>query len=141
MQKFFSMGVIAVITLGFLLTGCDKSSNSNSGISQPPASGEWKVTYFFDKGDETSYYSGYTFEFKDGGVLVATKGASTWTGTWSDNCDDSSSKFCIGFSGGVPSPLEEISEDWRVIEITDSFMHFEHTSGGNGDTDILHFEK
>jgi hypothetical protein len=126
-------------------TACDKSSTSNSGISQPPASGQWKVTYFFDRTDETSDFDGFTFEFKYGGVLVAAKGSQTWTGTWtgtwSDNCDNSSNKFCLGFSGSLPSGLDEITEDWQVVEIKDNFMHFEHVSGGDGHTEVLHFEK
>lgn len=141
MKQYFSVFSAAIFALAIFFTACDKSSNSNSGVAQQPAGGLWKVTYFFDRSDETSDFNGFTFEFKDGGALVATKGSETWTGTWSDNCDDSSNKFCIGFSGSIPSALEEITEDWRVIEITDSFMHFEHVSGGDGHTDVIHFKK
>ncbi len=139
LKKFFS---VLVLALSFMFTSCDdKSNNSNSGVSQPPASGAWKVVYFFDRSDETSHYSGYTFEFNDNGDLVANKGAQTYTGSWSDNCDDSSNKFCISFSSNAPSELEEISEDWRVIEITDNKLSFEHVSGGDGHVEVLRFEK
>ena len=42
---------------------------------------------------------------------------------------------------GVRFALGELEEDWRIIELQDDFMHFEHTSGGNGDTDVLKFTK
>ena len=141
MKQYFSVFSTTVFALALMFSSCDKSSTSNSGVSQPPASGQWKVAYFFDKSDETSDFSGFTFEFKDGGVLVAAKGTQTWTGTWSDNCDNSANKFCIGFSGSLPDGLDAITEDWQVIEIKDNFMHFEHVSGGDGHTEVLHFEK
>ncbi|MCC6459588.1 MAG: hypothetical protein IT260_03890 [Saprospiraceae bacterium] len=132
-----------------LLTGllfafaCGKGSDDNStpGGNNPPAAGTWKVSYFFDKQDESSNYSSYTFEFNSDGSLSASNGSQTWAGTWSTNCDDSANKFCIFFNGSVPSALSELEEDWLIIQKNDNFMHFEHTSGGNGDTDIVHFTK
>jgi hypothetical protein len=135
------IGSTALLVL--LLTACGKNKDDNytPGGLNPPAAGLWKITYFFDKKDKTANYAGYTFEFKSNGALNAQSGAQTWNGTWSTNCDDSSNKFCIFFSGPVPSALAELEEDWRIVSQTDVFMHFEHTSGGNGDTDIVHFTK
>lgn len=135
---------IALLLLAFFsLTACDDNSNgNNSGNNNfTPAAGTWKVTYFFDKQDETSYYTNYTFEFGANGSLSASNGSQTYNGTWATGIDDSTDKFLIDFSGAVPSVLSELEEDWRVIRIEDNFMHFEHTSGGNGDTDILKFSK
>ncbi|MCC7466552.1 MAG: hypothetical protein IT261_09795 [Saprospiraceae bacterium] len=124
------------------LIACDdNSSSSNNGSGPTPAAGVWKVSYFFDKQDETSYYSGFTFEFGANGSLSATNGSQTWSGTWATGFDDSSNKFLIDFSGAVPSALGELEEDWRIIKMESNQMHFEHTSGGNGDTDVLKFSK
>ncbi|MEQ1745201.1 MAG: hypothetical protein ABMA02_07245 [Saprospiraceae bacterium] len=142
MQNRFTSTVPALcfLVLGLVLATACKKDNSGGNT---PAAGQWKVTYFFDKQVETANYTGYTFEFEPGGALVAKNGGQTWNGTWSTNCDDSANKFCIDFSGtgSVPSALGELQEDWLIIEMQSTFMHFEHVSGGNGDTDIVHFTK
>lgn len=121
---------------------CQKSDdNPSGGNNQTPAPGQWKVTYFFDKQDETANYAGYTFDFGADGSLTASNGNQSWTGTWQTGIDDSADKFLIDFTGVVPSALSELEEDWRIISMNDNFMHFEHTSGGNGDTDVLKFTK
>lgn len=128
--------------MGLLLFAACGKDNSTPG-GNTPATGTWKITYFFDKQEKTSNYAGYTFEFKTDGALVAQNGGQTWSGTWSANCDNSADKFCIHFGvpGSVPSVLGELQEDWRIIKMESAFMHFEHISGGNGDTDVVHFTK
>lgn len=142
-MKVIQKSIALLLFAFFSLTACDDNSNgNNSGNNNfTPAAGTWKVTYFFDKQDETSYYTNYTFEFGANGSLSASNGSQTYNGTWATGIDDSTDKFLIDFSGTVPSVLSELEEDWRVIKIEDNFMHFEHTSGGNGDTDILKFSK
>ncbi|HMX38912.1 MAG TPA: hypothetical protein PK971_09640 [Saprospiraceae bacterium] len=127
------------LLLSALFAAC-KKDGSTSPLAAPSA-GTWKVVYFFDKQDETSYYAAYSFEFGAKGSLSATNGSQTWSGTWLTGSDDSANKFTIDFSGPVPSALAELEEDWRIIALEDEFMHFEHTSGGNGDTDVLKFKK
>ena len=142
MQRIKILSVLAFVAL-FSLVSCtkndDNSGSNNNGAT--PAAGIWKISYFFDKQDETSNYSSYTFEFGSNGSLSATNGSQSWSGTWSTGFDDSKDKFLIDFSGTVPSALAELEEDWLILSIDDNFMHFEHTSGGNGDTDILKFSK
>ncbi len=139
-RKAFNLSAIALICLfsGFL-TSCNHNSNDDNPApgGNPPASGAWHVTYFFDKQDETGNYNGFTFEFGNSGSITATKGGQTWSGSWSTGFDDSHNKFLIDFTGNPPSALLDLEEDWLIIEQTDDFMHFEHTSGGNGDTDVL----
>ena len=69
-----------------------------------------------------------------------TQDFESWNGAWSTGVDDSKDKFVISFSPGAPSALSELAEDWLIIKMDDNVMQFEHTSGGNGDTDVLHFE-
>ena len=86
------------------------------------------------------------FTFANAGVLTASNGANTYNGTWSvtsDNSgDDSPSNdldFNIGFS--APSNFAELTEDWNILERTDTKVRLVHVSGGNGGTDYLTFEK
>ena len=137
MQKFLPLLLLSFV--GF--TACDHNASSNNNNTVTPSAGAWKVTYFFDKQDETSNYSNYTFEFGANGSLSATNGGQSYTGTWAMGIDDSADKFLIDFSSAVPSSLSDLEEDWRIIKIEANAMHFEHTSGGNGDTDVLKFGK
>lgn len=138
LQSFLPLFLLSLVTLGACHKSDDSSPSNNNVI---PATGTWKVSYFFDKQDQTGNLSNYTFEFGTNGVLVATNGGQIWTGTWSTGVDDSGNKFVINFSGSTPSALSELSEDWHIVIIQDNFMHFEHTSGGNGDTRVLKFNK
>lgn len=135
--NFFSLLLLSTILIG--LSSCDSGSNSNNGSTPPP--GSWKVSYFYDKQDETGNYASYVFEFGSNGSMSATNGVQTWTGTWASGYDDSKDKFLIDFSGTIPSALAELEEDWLILLINDDNMHFEHTSGGNGDTDVLKFAR
>ncbi|MBL7781272.1 MAG: hypothetical protein JNM22_08635 [Saprospiraceae bacterium] len=144
MSNFKFLPVLIALFSILSATACDDNSNSNSGPngnSQTPGAGAWKVSYFFDKKVETGNYATYTFEFGANGSMSATNGSQTWNGTWGTGFDDSANKFLIDFNGAVPSALSDLEEDWRIIEMTDTFMHFEHTSGGNGDTDVLKFTR
>ena len=138
-QKFLPLFLLSSVAFA----SCDDKSSSNNSNNNnvTPASGIWKVSYFFDKQDETSNYSSYTFEFGSNGSLTASNGSQTYNGTWATGIDDSSNKFLIDFSGTIPSSLSDLEEDWQIIKIESNFMHFEHTSGGNGATDVLKFRK
>lgn len=143
MKRFpFNLAVWALVVLiSASFASCSNSSDDNPspGGGNPPAAGAWRVSYFFDKQDETGNYNGYTFEFGSNGSLTATRSGQSWSGSWSTGFDDSANKFLIDFNGNPPSALLELEEDWRIIQQTDTFMHFEHTSGGNGDTDVVKF--
>lgn len=142
MQRFkmYLPGAALLMLLAGLLAACNHGNDDNPGPNgNPPAAGTWRISYFYDKQDETSNYAGYTFEFGSSGALTATQGGQTWSGSWSTGFDDSHNKFLIDFNGNPPSALLELEEDWHILEQTDDLMHFEHTSGGNGDTDVVKF--
>lgn len=124
------------ILIGF--TSCkkdDSTTPSTSGMIQ----GTWKVTSYIDSGNnETNHYTGYSFEFKSGGVVTATKSGSTISGTWSTGSDDSQSKLYLTFS---TAPFIELNDDWHILQQTSAIIKLEDVSGGNGGTDNLTFEK
>jgi hypothetical protein len=129
----------------FLYISCTKDDNDTSPISTTTVtntigSGAWKITYYWDTDhEETTDYSGYNFTFGSGGILTATKTGSAITGSWATGLDDSKTKLILGFSS--PASFVEISDDWHVIEITNTKIKLQHVSGGNGGTDYLTFEK
>lgn len=130
------------------------SSDDNSSSSQDPTpvinaatQGTWRVTSYVDSGtDETNHFTGYNFTFSNGGVLTATNGSNTVTGTWSvlndDTNDDSPSNdldFNIGFT--APANFADLTDDWDIVSYSDTTISLIDISGGNGGTDTLVFTK
>lgn len=130
------------------------SSDDNSSSSQDPTpvinaatQGTWRVTSYVDSGtDETNHFTGYNFTFSNGGVLTATNGSNTVTGTWSvtsDNSNDDSPSndldFNIGFT--APANFADLTDDWDIVTYSDTTISLIDISGGNGGTDTLVFTK
>lgn len=142
-------GVRNLFLILSVLIGCtDKDNNNSNQISviNTITSGNWKITSFIDSGDdETNHFTGYVFTFVDPGALNATNGTNNYMGAWKindsntddDTLDDLS--FIIDFP--IPPDFEELSEDWDIIELTETRLKLQHISGGGGGTDVLIFEK
>jgi hypothetical protein len=112
----------------------------NQAVEAALSQGLWKVAYFFDKQDETSNFDGYSFTFNDNMVAFATRNSLSVQGTWdTEDSSDGETKLYLDF--GASTPLEELSEDWVVIESSSLRITLEHVSGGNGDTDSLVLER
>lgn len=120
---------------------CNSNSGGGSGgnldLATVLGTGSWKITYLFDDTDETSQFSSYNFVFNSNGTSVAT-GNQTINGTWNTYLDNGSKKLNLVYDGLT---LDEVEEDWNVIEFTSSIIRLKHVSGGNGGTDYLTFTK
>jgi len=143
MNKIITIAAAAII-LVTAISSCEKNDNSISGqvaaLTQTVQQGKWKVTYYNDNGTvETSTYSGYEFQFNANGTLIATKGAITVTGTWSNGNDDSTLKLYLNF--GTVNPFQELNDDWHVTQQSSAVITLEDVSGGGSPTDYLTFEK
>ncbi len=120
---------------------CDNDNiggNGNPSFTTILTTGTWRITYFFDDGDETSNYLGYNFTFNTNGTSNAIKTAINTNGTWSNFIDSGQLKLLLAFDGLT---LDEIEEDWQVTEFTATTIKLKHVSGGNGGTDLLTFTK
>jgi hypothetical protein len=143
--------VLLLVTVFFLSCSSDDSNsngtNSISSVTSVVASGTWKITYYFDTDkEETSNFSGYNFTFGSNGVLTATNGTLTQTGTWSvtdsnSNDDDSISDLDFNIAFASPTTFNELTDDWEIIERTSTVIKLKDVSGGNGGTDYLTFTK
>lgn len=142
MKKSMSVLLLLVLSV-FSLTSCSKDDPpaiSAGNVSNTVTAGTWRITYYFDTNlEETSSFAGYNFTFGSGGVLTAVKSGTTLTGTWSSGTDDSKTKLILLFSS--PADFVEISDDWEVIEMTDTIIKLRDVSGGNGGTDLLTFQR
>jgi hypothetical protein len=143
--------VLLLVTVFFLSCSSDDSNsngtNSISSVTSIVASGTWKITYYFDTDkEETSNFSGYNFTFGSNGVLTATNGTLTQTGTWSvtdsnSNDDNSISDLDFNIAFASPATFNELTDDWEIIERTSTVIKLKDVSGGNGGTDYLTFTK
>lgn len=118
----------------------DDSSNSPDNSAPILKESNWKVTNFNDKGrDQTSYFTGYSFDFQDGGVVKATSGSNVVSGTWGIRKDSGKTKLDLDF-GNVPK-FEDINEDWEIISQSSNKIELKDVSGGDGGISYLTFEK
>lgn len=119
---------------------CNSGSGggSNPSFSSILTSGTWRITYFYDDGDETSSFTGYSFTFNANWTSIAIKNATSINGTWTTYLDSGNTKLDLSFDGDT---LDEIEDDWRVTEYSATEIRLKDVSGGNGGTDYLYFTK
>ena len=138
-MKFQKLNIVSLIVLVLILfSSCKKDDSSN--ITDIVVNGNWKISLFQEDGSiKTSNYSGYSFIFNSNNTISATKNSQSTNGSWSSGNDDSKSKLVINF--GSVSPLDELNEDWEILEKSSSIIKLKHISGGDGSIDYLNFEK
>ena len=153
--RFFYLSILASAVF---LSGCESDEDPIQGnladaaeLQATAQTGQWRITYFLDTdSEETADYEGYVFTFSGDGVVMAEKGEIAISGTWSvtddsdDSLDDSPDDsddvdFNLFFS--APPDFEELSDDWDILEYSDTLIKLTDVSGGNGGTDFLTFEK
>ena len=101
--------------------------------------GDWYITYYFDDVDETDDFNGYVFNFASDGTATATSSGTT-NGTWSTSAgDDTALELNLNF--GTSIPLDELAEDWDVLEVTSEIIRLKDVSGGDGSEEFLTFER
>ena len=165
MRKGFFYGMVLVLSFSLMSAMCSSDDDVNQGdtsaeiaqVENTVQTGTWRITNFVDSGqDETNDFSGYEFTFASNGTLTATNGTTSYTGSWfisddessdDDSSDDdgSSSTDDIDFNIFFPVPdsndFEDLNDDWDIVSYSDSIINLIDISGGNGDTDILTFER
>jgi len=102
--------------------------------------GDWYVTYFFDDVDETVDFADYVFNYASNNTATATNSGGTTNGTWSTSSGDET-ELELNLNFGADFPLDELAEDWDVLEVTNEVIRLKDISGGDGSTDFLTFER
>lgn len=144
MKASVIFGLILVTSIFFscedALDFLDDHSNSNSGTETLISDGLWNITNYLDRSkNETSDYIGYQFNFENNGTVIVYNNNNNFSGTWKTGNDDSKDKLIIDFSS--PDLLEELSEDWEILQQNDAKIELYHKSGGDGHESFLTFEK
>ena len=121
----------------------DGSGNDNiddTALVQDLTTGDWYVTYYFDDFDETTDFDGYVFNYAADGTATATNPSGTTNGSWSTSSGDET-PLELNLNFGTVLPLDELAEDWDVLEVTSEIIRLKDISGGDGSTDFLTFER
>ena len=121
-----------------LILDCVANTNTDpidiSQFEEDLTTGVWYVEYFFDDYDETDNYAGFEFSFALDGTAQAVKSGNTIAGTWALINDF---KFDLFF--GTNAPLDELDEDWEIMEASSRIIKLKHISRSDGSTDYLTF--
>ena len=101
--------------------------------------GDWYVTYFFDDTDETADFADYVFNFATDGTATATDSGGPTNGAWFTSAGDET-ELELNLNFGTNDPLDELAEDWDVLEVTNELIRLKDRSG-DGSNDFLTFER
>lgn len=119
---------------------CDDSIAPNPNFTSVLTSGTWIVSYYFeDDDDETDDYIGYNFTFNSNFTISVMKDAQNSTGAWANYLDNGSNELDLNFSD---SNLQELNEDWKIVEYSSNQIRLRHISGGDDmNESYLYFTK
>ena len=120
--------------------GTGDGNIDDSALVQALTAGDWYVTYYFDDFDETTDFDGYVFNYGIDGIATATNSNGTTNGSWSTSSGDET-PLELNLNFGTVLPLDELAEDWDVLEVTSDIIRLKDISGGDGSTDFLTFER
>jgi hypothetical protein len=155
MKKFNKNEVgflIAIFLVTLTMASCRNNVTPNTNTNNPTDvknivnNGTWRITYYYDTDqDETNNFNGYNFTFGANNICTASNGTITNTGTWtitdSNSNDDSLSDLDFNITFGNPAQFVEISDDWEIMEKSNTVIKLKDVSGGNGGIDYLTFTK
>jgi hypothetical protein len=123
------------------ISGChngNNGGNNNPLLTTIITTGTWKVSYLSNNSsDHTASYDGYNFTFNTNGSSIAVKNTTNINGTWSTRLDSGQTKLILSFTG---STLDELENDWKVIEFTTTTIRLRH-GGGSNSSDYLYLIK
>ena len=152
LRKIEVVNFIAILLMIITITSCTNNDIPNTNSNNPSAiinivnNGTWRITYYYDTDqEETNNFNGYNFTFGANNVLTASNGTITNTGTWtitdSNSNDDNLSDLDFNITFGNPAQFVEISDDWEIMEKSNTVIKLKDVSGGNGGIDYLTFTK
>ena len=121
-----------------VISDCSIPSPTPLLFSDILTNGSWHVSYFYDDHDETYNYSGYNFNFNPNGTAIAIKNTTTINGNWQIHNENNYQKIEFNFNGMV---LEELEEDWKILEFTATTIRLKHESGSGTENHYLNFTK
>lgn len=140
MEKFTKTAWALSLSL-FLILSCSKDDDiiTPENMEQTISKGKWEVTYYWDEDEnKTEEFTGFIYEFHDGGKATITNLSKKIDGNWSTGNDEQSIRFYINF--GATDPYGELNDNWEVSERTSTRIKLKEDDH-DGSPDYLTFEK
>ena len=153
--RIIRVGVLVLLSVVMGILSCSDDdqttvpaiqNQTQTQIETNVASGTWRISLFVDSGvDETKDFAGYKFIFNTNGVLDSGNGVNNYVGTWSisdrNSSDDTQNDLDFNIFFNLTNDFEDLNDDWDFISNSATKIELIDISGGNGDTDLLTFEK
>lgn len=139
MKQFLSFFFAALMLATTSCSKNDDDGDNAAAVATSLQSGTWRISSFVQNGDALTDFDSFVFNFGSSGTVTATNSILTATGTWSTAVDNSKAKLNLDFNSGAL--FDEISEDWEIMGQSSIQVSLRHISGGNGETDLLVFQK
>lgn len=103
---------------------CDDDNAMNSAFEAVISSCTWNILlYKHEYYDQTTLFTGYSFNFNTNKNSMAVRNLVTIAGTWSTELDNGTTKLKLNFIGNT---LEKIEENWKLIEYSNSIIKLRH---------------
>lgn len=100
--------------------------------------GSWTISSFIDQGvNEANDYNNVTFTFNEDGTVVAQRFNQQRIGQWTTDEDNAGFELRFQFNG--PPGLNELNEEWDVVNSSATELQLEDV--GPGDNDFLTFSR
>ena len=87
--------------------------------------------------NETATFAAYQLAFNADGTLIAESDTDTVDGTWEVVGADT--VLVLNFGGDIP--FDELEDNWDVFSVEADRVELRDISGGDGELDVLVFEK
>ena len=141
--------ILPIALLIVTLTSCNKSKTQNN-IQDDIQQGTWVVSSYIDNGnDETIDFTAFRFTFNQDGSLqvmdLLSSSTNQFTGQWSitdsNSNDDSMDDLDFNVTFNVGNKLDDLTDDWDIVNQSETEIKLVDVSGGNGGTDYVTFTK
>jgi hypothetical protein len=137
-SKFLNMKKLFLFSLLFKALmfplACTSGSNTSVNAGQVVSSGTWRVTLFTDSGNDlTSNFSGYSFTFISGGILIAVQGSITKNGIWSVSTSSNKFNIDMGVKDNSNKPLGDLTNDWQIISSSATEVKLKDNNAGSNE--------
>jgi hypothetical protein len=141
--------ILPITLLIATLSSCNKSKTQNN-IQDAIQQGTWVVSSYIDNGsDETMDFTSFRFTFAQDGSLqvmdLLSSSTNQFMGQWSitdsNSNDDSMDDLDFNIALNVGNKLDDLTDDWDIVNQSETEIKLMDVSGGNGGTDYVTFTK
>lgn len=103
--------------------------------------GTWEVTKFIkDNREATIDFESFVFTFDEDGSVIGVTDLFSETGTWVYRTTSQDGEQLVLEFNDV-TPFDEISDDWKIVSVSNSRIELSDDGSSEGDTDLLVFSK